>query len=243
MASVEHGWDDKAETIVNFSSKSSTENNAVSSQTRNLSDDEPKTIIDMVIDPPTVMDLSDALITARQKSNDIVLVTNPPEIPSVLDTVHDATPVNTDLPVMREPEPPAPVDAQPHEKMGAFQFLSPSQPHAHPSEMMDIAWLVIVNSRSARVRQIFTLDAARMELGRVPSTSICIEDKAVSSRHAAIRYERVEERQEFVLYDLASTNGTYVNGVPVQRAILQDDDRIRVGETEIAFKRVGVAGA
>jgi pSer/pThr/pTyr-binding forkhead associated (FHA) protein len=42
-----------------------------------------------------------------------------------------------------------------------------------------------------------------------------------------------------VLYDLASTNGTFINGDPIHVAVLRDDDRVRVGETEMVFKKVG----
>jgi pSer/pThr/pTyr-binding forkhead associated (FHA) protein len=48
----------------------------------------------------------------------------------------------------------------------------------------------------------------------------------------------VSERFEFVLYDLASTNGSYVNGALVHMAVLRDNDRIRIGETELVFKKV-----
>ena len=78
-----------------------------------------------------------------------------------------------------------------------------------------------------------------MELGRAFDVAYFVDDRTVSTRHAAIRYERVEDRFEFVLYDLASTNGSFVNGARTNWAILKDDDRIRVGETELVFKKVG----
>jgi len=106
------------------------------------------------------------------------------------------------------------------------------------SAVADIAWLAILKSPTADIHQIFRLDALRMELGRTFDAPIFVDDKTVSSRHAAIRYERVEDRFEFVLYDLASTNGSFVNGANVHMAVLKDDDRIRVGETELVFKKV-----
>jgi hypothetical protein len=113
-----------------------------------------------------------------------------------------------------------------------------------PSELVgDVAWLVILKSPTAHIHQLYRLDALRMELGRAFDAPIFVDDKTVSSRHAALRYERVEDRSEFVLYDLASTNGTYVNGSPIHMAPLKDDDRIRVGETELVFKKVGDAPA
>jgi len=39
------------------------------------------------------------------------------------------------------------------------------------------------------------------------------------------------EDSVFVLYDLASSNGTYVNGERAERLLLNDGDKIQVGET------------
>jgi hypothetical protein len=115
---------------------------------------------------------------------------------------------------------------------------------ARPTEAVaDIAWLVIISSPTAHLHQMYRLDAVRMEIGRAFDTPIFVDDKTVSSRHAAIRYERVNDRFEFVLYDLASTNGTFLNGAPVHMEVLKDEDRIRVGETDLAFKKVGDAPA
>ena len=110
-------------------------------------------------------------------------------------------------------------------------------------KVADFAWLAVLKCPNPRANQIFRLDSARMEIGRKFDASIFVDDRAVSSRHAAIRYERVADTYEFVLYDLASTNGSFVNGKNVHTAVLKDDDRIRVGETDIVFKKVGEAPA
>ena len=62
---------------------------------------------------------------------------------------------------------------------------------------------------------------------------IAIDDLAVSGQHARIR----QEGEQFYIYDLASTNGTLVNGEIVLRAELHDGDRISMGTTELEFKR------
>ena len=116
--------------------------------------------------------------------------------------------------------------------------------HAPPrpaKTVADVAWLAVLKCPNARSNQIFWLDSPRMELGRKFDAPIFVDDRAVSSRHAAIRYESVNGRHEFVLYDLASTNGSIVNGSSVHTAVLRDNDRIRVGETELVFKKVGDA--
>ncbi|HEY9888308.1 MAG TPA: FHA domain-containing protein, partial [Candidatus Obscuribacterales bacterium] len=80
--------------------------------------------------------------------------------------------------------------------------------------------------------------------GRDPNqSSLPIRDRRLSRCHAAIRYDA---SCGFVLYDLNSTNGTYVNGVRIRQShILKDGDLIRLGSmnfgffTGSEFRRVG----
>jgi hypothetical protein len=80
--------------------------------------------------------------------------------------------------------------------------------------------------------------------GRDPNqASLPIRDRRLSRCHAAIRYDAA---CGFMLYDLNSTNGTYVNGVRIRQShILKDGDLIRLGSmnfgffTGSEFRRVG----
>lgn len=70
-------------------------------------------------------------------------------------------------------------------------------------------------------------------IGRDRKVGLSIQDKRLSRRHAMLQY--VPERG-FYLVDLNSTNGTYVNGEPVRRAVLLNDgDRIRLGSLSFLF--------
>ncbi len=64
-------------------------------------------------------------------------------------------------------------------------------------------------------------------LGRDPGNDIILRDPKVSRHHAEI----VFERGFFVLHDLASANGTYVNGKRVRVAPLTHGARLRLGNT------------
>lgn len=64
-------------------------------------------------------------------------------------------------------------------------------------------------------------------LGRDPGNDIILRDPKVSRHHAEI----VFERGFFVLHDLASANGTYVNGKRVRVAPLTHGARLRMGNT------------
>ena len=82
-------------------------------------------------------------------------------------------------------------------------------------------------------------------IGRDPNqASLSVRDRRLSRCHAAIRYEVT---CGFILYDLNSTNGTYVNGVRIRQShSIKDGDLIRLGSlnfgffTGSEFRRVGV---
>ena len=71
-----------------------------------------------------------------------------------------------------------------------------------------------------------------IHLGRGSTGSIPILDPLVSREHAEVRFEG----GDFAIVDLGSTHGTWVNGVRVQRAVLADGARIRLGSTEFVFR-------
>jgi pSer/pThr/pTyr-binding forkhead associated (FHA) protein len=64
-------------------------------------------------------------------------------------------------------------------------------------------------------------------VGRDPGNDIILRDPKVSRHHAEI----VFERGFFVLHDLASANGTYVNGKRVRVAPLTHGVKLRMGNT------------
>lgn len=64
-------------------------------------------------------------------------------------------------------------------------------------------------------------------LGRDPGNDIILRDPKVSRHHAEV----VFERGFFVLHDLASANGTYVNGKRIRVAPLTHGARLRLGNT------------
>jgi len=70
-------------------------------------------------------------------------------------------------------------------------------------------------------------------IGRDRKIGLCVQDKRLSRRHAMIQYV---QGQGFYLSDLNSTNGTFLNGEPVRRAVLlKDGDRIRLGSLSFLF--------
>ena len=70
-------------------------------------------------------------------------------------------------------------------------------------------------------------------VGSVAGNTIVLSDPAVSRKHVGIR--RVGNLYE--LADLGSTNGVYVNGHRMPKKTLVSGDNLRVGNTEMIFRR------
>jgi len=80
-------------------------------------------------------------------------------------------------------------------------------------------------------------------IGRLPDSGLVLADPNVSRHHAEVRPIDVDgfgggSDGSYAVADLASTNGTKVNGIPVTGPqLLRDGDRITVGASEIRFER------
>ena len=91
-------------------------------------------------------------------------------------------------------------------------------------------------------------DGKRMELqldgresltfGRSPEADISIPNTKVSRLHAEIK----PWDGEYVMKDLKSRNGTYVNGVRVEVAVLRPGDVIRLGDIDFQCGKEGHKG-
>lgn len=77
----------------------------------------------------------------------------------------------------------------------------------------------------------FSLVEEEIVLGREASATVCIADGSVSRRHCRIQ----KQGDEFVLTDLESLNGSFINGVPVKARALQHGDRVRLGDSQFLF--------
>ncbi len=68
-------------------------------------------------------------------------------------------------------------------------------------------------------------------IGRDSSATLCLNNRAVSRRHCVVR----QENGRFVVRDLGSHNGTFVNDLPVTEHVLQHGDRIAVSGYTFIF--------
>lgn len=72
-------------------------------------------------------------------------------------------------------------------------------------------------------------------LGRALEADVRINDTQVSRQHAKVTALKASGGEEYVLTDLDSRNGTFLNGQRISREKLQNGDKITVGETILRF--------
>ena len=77
----------------------------------------------------------------------------------------------------------------------------------------------------------FLLDRSTTSAGRHPDSDIFLDDVTVSRRHAEFR----RDAGEFVVVDVGSLNGTYVNREPVDTAVLANGDEVQIGKFRLVF--------
>ena len=85
---------------------------------------------------------------------------------------------------------------------------------------------------------VIILDADVCHIGRGESNDVVIDDDLVSREHAVV--ERVQgpgadSPSKYILRDLGSTNGTFVNHKQVSEHLLNEDDMIRIGQSFFKF--------
>lgn len=77
----------------------------------------------------------------------------------------------------------------------------------------------------------FTLSHGAVTIGRLPDNLVQVDNLAVSGHHAKIYWDS----DRYVLEDLGSTNGTYVNEQRIGRHELKDGDKVLIGKHTLEF--------
>jgi len=90
---------------------------------------------------------------------------------------------------------------------------------------------LLVVKRGPNAGSRFLLDQDTTSAGRHPDSDIFLDDVTVSRRHAEFR----REGGEFVVIDVGSLNGTYVNREPVDQAVLANGDEVQIGKFRLVF--------
>jgi pSer/pThr/pTyr-binding forkhead associated (FHA) protein len=91
------------------------------------------------------------------------------------------------------------------------------------------ALLVVLRGPNTGAR--FLLDADEVSSGRHPDSDIFLDDVTVSRKHATFR----REGDHFVVRDVGSLNGTYVNRQRIDEAVLHTGDEVQIGKFRLVF--------
>lgn len=79
--------------------------------------------------------------------------------------------------------------------------------------------------------QTFLLTKPVVNIGRRADNDLVIEDQRVSRLHAQLRWVR----GKFILFDLESSGGTFVNNVPIKQVPLQPGDVVSLAGVPVVF--------
>ncbi|MCU1592177.1 MAG: domain containing protein [Frankiales bacterium] len=111
---------------------------------------------------------------------------------------------------------------------------APAEPAAEevgPLEGLPPGSALLVVKRGPNAGSRFLLDADVTTAGRHPESDIFLDDVTVSRRHA----EFLREGDGFVVRDVGSLNGTYLNRGRIDAAGLAGGDEVQIGKYRLVF--------
>lgn len=131
----------------------------------------------------------------------------------------------------KKKQEPAAQQQQAEEYGGAEKTVAIDLNTINRSTFKPVVGWVVVLSGELRGRD-FRLVDGKNTMGTAADCDVVLTDPYLSSKHAVIRHEN----GTFTLSDLDSTNGTFVNERRVTRYDIIDNDKVRLGRTELKFK-------
>jgi hypothetical protein len=102
-------------------------------------------------------------------------------------------------------------------------------PTGKPGQNMMLGWLVPL--QGPHKGELYTLSPVTI-VGNDPSCGVVLQDQYMSGKHAEVKVEG----GVWVLKDLGSTNGTYVNQKRIDKHELVDNDFVKFGSSLVKFK-------
>ncbi len=94
----------------------------------------------------------------------------------------------------------------------------------------EVGQMVVTRGATAGAR--YALEAPETSIGRHPDSGIFLDDVTVSRRHAKVI---TESEGQYVIEDVGSLNGTYVDGERVERLALREGAQIQIGKFRLVF--------
>jgi pSer/pThr/pTyr-binding forkhead associated (FHA) protein len=97
-------------------------------------------------------------------------------------------------------------------------------------------WLVALTGKHKG--QDFRVRESKTSIGSDEGSDIKLEDEFISGQHANIKFVNKDGERLFILTDLDSSNGTFLNDSEerIAREELVDNDSVTFGKTKMKFK-------
>jgi len=97
--------------------------------------------------------------------------------------------------------------------------------------------VLLIRAGGGREGEAIALDTDILTIGRSPHSDIFLDDVTVSRHHARI----IRDESGFLVEDLNSLNGTYVNRKRIERHRLSEADELQIGKFKLAYLEPGEA--
>lgn len=120
---------------------------------------------------------------------------------------------------------------EPEAEVDEFARTSLAQPDEAAVEALPPSSALLIVQRGPNQGARFLLDGPRTTAGRHPNSDIFLDDVTVSRKHA----EFVADEGGFIVRDVGSLNGTYVNRERVDSAVLRSGDEVQVGKYRLTY--------
>ena len=93
---------------------------------------------------------------------------------------------------------------------------------------------LILKFEAAVLKEI-PLKKSSLSIGRSPGNDVVIDNLAVSGHHARLSIDE----DHYVLEDMNSLNGTFLNNQRIRRSTLKDGDEIMIGKHSLVYREEG----
>lgn len=106
------------------------------------------------------------------------------------------------------------------------------------AEELGASSVLLIRAGGGREGEAIALTTDVLTIGRSPHSDIFLDDVTVSRHHARV----IRDESGFLVEDLNSLNGTYVNRRRIERHRLADADELQIGKFKLAFLEPGSEG-
>lgn len=118
--------------------------------------------------------------------------------------------------------------------IGGYSGSSANMPPVMPEPQIELPPAQLIINLPQGGQRNYRIDKVVVSVGRQLDNDIIVEDKRVGRYHAQVKFDG----QQFILYDLGSTNGTLVNKAQITHPHrLRNGDVFTVGSYDFRFER------